>query len=147
MQSATILKHSIHVKRSFYAGIVIFALYGSAILLLLLFVGVTWLTSFLYFILLGIALFGVRKAYLQTSLLKLSDAGYVEIEVNGKIKVGFVSCASFYNGLFISLNIEPSKDDFLQGASSKPYFIVIYRDAVSEFEYRLLARIINFGRE
>lgn len=147
MQSATILKHSLHVKRSFYAGIVVFALYGGAISLLLLFIGITWLTSPLFIVLFCVALYGARKAYLQTSLLTLSDVGYVEVEVNGKLKVGFVSRTSFYNGFFISLHVEPNNDDFIKESSGKPFFIVIYRDAVSEFEYRLLARTINFGRE
>jgi len=147
MLSATTLTHSIYVKRSIYAGIVVFAFYSIAILLLLLFIGITWLTAALYFVLFGIALYGARKACLPISLLKLSDAGYIEVEVKGELKVGFVSRSSFYNGLFISLNIEPNKDDFLSGGDDKAFFIVIYRDAVSEHEYRLLARMINFGRE
>lgn len=147
MLSATTLTHNIYVKRSIYAGLVVFAFYSVAILLLLLFIGITWLTAALFFVLFSLALYGARKAYLQTSALKLSDAGYIEVNIKDELKVGFVSRASFYNGLFISLNIEPNKDDFLSGGDDKAFFIVIYRDAVSEREYRLLARMINFGRE
>ncbi|WP_435236111.1 hypothetical protein ACR30L_00535 [Psychromonas sp. PT13] len=147
MLSATTLTHSFDVKPSIYAGIVVIGLYSLAILILLLFTGITWLTFPLFILLCGIAFYGAKKAYLQTSLLKVNDAGYVEVEINGEVKSGLISRASYYNGLFISLNIEPNKDDFMQVTNGKSFFIVIYRDAVREFEYRFLARMINFGRD
>jgi len=147
MQSAQTLIHNIDVKHSIYAGSVVFALYALPIALLLLFVGITWLSAPLFLMLCGIALYGVRNAYLQTSLLKLSATGYIEVNLNGELKVGFISRTSFYNGCFMSLNVVSRHDDFLLGNPDKSFFVVIYRDAVDEFEYRLLARMINFGHE
>jgi len=147
MPSVITLIHSIDVKCSIYAGIVVIGLYAVAISILLLFTGITWLTAPLFMLLWGIAFYGARKAYLQHSFLKLNDTGYIEVEVNGEVKSGMISRASYYNGLFISLNIEPNADDFSQAANGKSFFIVVYRDAVREFEYRLLARMINFGRD
>jgi hypothetical protein len=147
MQSASTLKYRISVKRSVYAAILVFSLYSSVILLLLLTLGISWLTFPVFVLMLIVAVYGARKAYQQSYLIKLSDTGQVEVSENGELITGLVSTSSFYNGIFISLHIALNYNDFTISNHGKKFSVVIYRDAVSESEYRLLARVINFGRD
>ncbi len=146
MLSATTLKHNITVKPSLYAAISVFALYACAILLLLLIFSISWLTFPLYLLLLAIAAYGAGKAYRQRYMLKLSDSGLVEVRMfaDGRVISGIVSASSFYNQLFLSLHLKNNPDDLVRPRHSNKLAVVIYRDAVSESEYRLLARTINF---
>ena len=146
MQSAHTLKHSISVNPSLYAAVLVFSLYGLVIILLLLIFKISWLTSPLFVLLLFIAAYGARKSYLQRYQLKISDSGRVEFLVDGIFISGVVSASSFYNALFISLSLEDNPDDFIVPNKHSKYTAVIYRDAISEPEYRLLARVINFGQ-
>ncbi len=147
MLSATTLKYKITGKRSRYAAIAVFALYCCVILLLLLIFSISWLTLPLYLLLLAIAVYGAGQAYRQRYLLELSDSGLVEVRMfaDGRVISGIVSTSSFYNQLFLSLHLKNNPNDLLRPSDSKKQAIIIYRDAVSEAEYRLLARSINFA--
>lgn len=147
MLSSSTLKYNITVTRSLYAAVFVFTLYCSVILLLLLIFSASWLTFPLFVFLLALAFYGGGKAYRQRYQLKLSDSGRVEVSANGEVINGVVSAASFYNALFLSLHLKNNPYDFSTPSNSKIFSIVIYRDAVSESEYRLLARLVNFGRD
>ena len=147
MLSSNTLKYNITVTRSFYAAVFVFVLYCSVILLLLLIFSVSWLTFPLFVFLLAVAVYGAEKAYRQRYQLKLSDSGLVEVSADGEVINGVVSASSFYNALFLSLHLKNKANDFSKPGNSKTFSIVIYRDAVNESEYRLLARLINFGRD
>ena len=145
MQSANTLKYKITVKPSFYAAAFAFILYSSVVIILLLIFNISWLTFPLYILLLVIAVHGVRKAYQTKFYLELSESGQVKIIVKEEVIRGVVSASSFYNGLFISLYLKNERNDFTDKSNSKKSTLVIYRDAVKESDYRLLARIINFA--
>ena len=149
MLSSSTLKYSITVNSSIYAAICIFALYCSVILFLLLIFNISWLTFPLFVFLLAVAIYGAGKAYRQGYNLKLSESGRVEVisSANGELISGLVSASSFYNGFFLSLHVENNPNDFSNRSNSKKLSVVIYRDAVSESEHRLLARLINFRRD
>jgi hypothetical protein len=147
MRFANTLKYNITVKRSFYAAAFVFALYCSFIILLLLIFNISWLTFLLYLLLLVIAVYGARKAYQFKCHLKISESGQVNVIVKGETINGVVSTSSFYNALFISLCLKSDPSDFTNISHSKKRAIIIYRDAVSELDYRLVARIINFSRD
>ena len=147
MLSSSTLKYNISVRRSFYAAIFVFSLYCSVIVLLLLIFNISWLTFPLFILLLAVAVYGAGKAYRQRYQLKLSDSGQIEVFVNGELIRGLVSASSFYNSLFLSLHLKNNPNDFSTISKSKKFSVVIYRDAVSESEYRLLARVINFGTD
>ncbi|MCP5076811.1 MAG: hypothetical protein GY951_01965, partial [Psychromonas sp.] len=57
---------------------------------------------------------------------------------------GKIGQHSFYNGFFIFLQLDIQNSVFTQQTSKQ--FITIYKDAISEEQYRLLARLINSGR-
>ena len=149
MLSSSTLKYNITVNSSIYAAILVFALYCAVLLLLLLIFNISWLTFPLFVFLLAVALYGAGKAYRQRYHLKLSDSGRVEVisSANGELISGLVSASSFYNGLFLSLHLKNNPNDFPKLSNSKKLSVVIYKDAVSESEYRLLARLINFRRD
>ena len=90
------------------------------------------------------ALYAARIAFLQQTELMMSESGLVERVVDDKRYGGKISNRSFYNGLFIFLVIEVNSA-VMMGNNSKQ-FITIYNDAISEDQYRLLARLINSGR-
>lgn len=97
-----------------------------------------------------IAAYGAKKSYAHTCNIKLSDTGKMEVVfANKQLISGEISGSSFYNGfcLFIHLQSRPTdlSDLIIQKKASKR-FIVIYKDAVKEDEYRLLARLIKTGR-
>lgn len=140
------LKYNINVKRSLYAAILVFSLYSFVILLLLLIFNISWLTFPLYILLLAVALYGAGKAHRQRYQLKLSDSGQVEVSVDGELIPGLVAASSFYNSLFLSLHLKNNPNDFSNISNNKRFSVVIYRDAVSESEYRLLARLVNFAK-
>jgi hypothetical protein len=116
---------------------------------LLFFFGISAVTCPLFIILLVIAGYGAGKAYRQTYHLKLSDSGQVEVlsSANDELISGVVCVSSFYNGLFLSLHLKSNTNDFSRPCHLKKFSVVVYRDAVSESDYRLLARLINFGRD
>jgi hypothetical protein len=149
MSSANTLKHDITVKHSLYAAAFVFFLYGFIIVLLLLIYRISWSILPLYTFLLAVAVYGTGKAYRQRYSLKLSDRGFVELKTStdGSSASGVISASSFYNNLFISLHLKSKPNDFTTINESRKVTVVIYRDAVSESEYRLLARLINFGRD
>lgn len=147
MQSSITLKHNIYVGASAYAAIFVFFLYSLIIIFSLLTFGISWLTLPLYICLFATALYGSMIAYQHKYLLKVSDSGKVEISIKGKVEKGIVSSASFYNGLFLFLRLTNNPNEFINSNTNNKCSIIVYRDAVSEYEYRLLARVINFGRD
>ena len=121
-----------------------FLLYSSVITATLLVTSFTFISLFLYILLFVIAFYSARKTFLQQYELLISESGLVERVVAGKRYHGKISTSSFYNGLFIFLKIEV-KSTLISGKETKQ-FITIYKDAISEEQYRLLARRINSGR-
>jgi len=146
MPSLNTLKYNVTVKPSRYAAYLVFSLYGVVLVLLLWIFGLSWLTLPIFIILLMIASYGARKAYQQTYALKLSDSGRIEVFINGSLISGVIANASFYNGYFISLKIVKERGELFIVRERENKAIVVYRDAVSDAEYRLLARVINLGR-
>jgi len=144
MSSLNALKYKITVKRSYYAGIAIFLLYFSAILLSFPVVPVSPLSLLFYLLLLLIALYAAKKAYSQQAELLLSESGLVERVVGNKSYNGRVGRYSVYNALFILLQLDIQNSVFTEQTSKQ--FITIYKDAISEEQYRLIARLINSGR-
>ena len=146
MPSLNTLKYNVTVKPSRYAAYLVFSLYGVVLVLLLWIFGLSWLTLPIFIILLMIASYGARKAYQQTYALKLSDSGRIEVLINGDLISGVIANASFYNGCFISLKVVKESSELFIARERENKTIVVYRDAVSDAEYRLLARVINLGR-
>lgn len=144
MLSSNALKYNITVGTSLYGGVTVFLLYF-----------VTIVSAWLLFefalgavlILLIIAIYGAKKAYLKSYQLILSDNGKTKLlDQNGEITEGELSEASFYNGLFISLQISATKSLYHPCKKRKKSRVVIYKDSISEADFCLLARFINFGR-
>lgn len=151
MLSSNALRHSFAVNTSFYGGVFVFMLYFFVVLLSLLVVELSWLSAPFFVFLLIIAFVGGKKASGQVYNLKLSDSGLVEvISENNDLISAKISPSSFYNSFFLCLHLQKNVNDISNLINNKKFsnsFIVIYRDAVSEAEYRLLARLINTGRD
>lgn len=151
MLSSNALKYSVAVNTSVYGGVFVFMLYFSVILLSIWGVGVSWLSVPFFVLLLIIAIYGGKKAHGQIYNLKLSDSGLVSlISANNDLISAKISPSSFYNSFFLCIHLYNSPTDIHYLINNKKRynaFIVIYRDAVSEAEYRLLARLINSGRD
>jgi len=150
MSYSNALRYNISVTTSIYGGVFVFTLYFSLILLLLVMFGLTWLSLFFSLVLLIIAAYAGKKSHQQTYNIKLSDTGQVEVVFsNQQLISGEISPSSFYNGFCIFLHLQRSPiglpNLMIQSKPSKKFF-VIYKDAVKENEYRLLARTINIGR-
>ena len=145
MLSSNALKYNIVVKPSVYGGLTVFFLY------FLMIVSVLVLFDFTLFTvlpLLLIAVYGGKKAYQQNYHLMLSDAGKVKLLAhNGEVTEGEISSRSFYNGLFLSLQINESQDFYDLAKKRKKLIIVIYKDSICDADFRLLARILHSGRE
>ena len=94
--------------------------------------------------LLLIALIAAQKAYLHSAQFMLSESSLVERVIGDKTYYGKIGRGSFYNGFFIFLILEVT-DSVVIGKSNKQ-FITLYSDAVTASDYRLLARLINSGR-
>lgn len=150
MSYSSALKYNICVNTSIYGGVFVFTLYSSLILLLLLIVELTWLSIILSLFLLVIAAYGGKQTYGQTYNIKLSDTGKINVVLaNKQLISGEISSSSFYNGfcLFIYLQSRPTDlSNLIIQKKPAERFIVIYKDAVKEDEYRLLARVIKIGR-
>ena len=144
MSSLNALKYKITVKRSYYAGIVIFLLYLFVILLSLPVVSIYPLSLFCYLLLFVIALYAAKNAHSQQAELLLSESGLIERIIGEKIYSGKIGQYSIYNGFFILLQLDIKSSVFTQEVTKQ--FIIIYKDAISEGQYRLLARLINSGR-
>jgi len=144
MSSLNALKYKIIVKRSYYAGAAIVLLYGMVIFLSLFVVPLTISSSIYYLPLLLIALIAGYKAYQQSDQFMLSESSLVERVIGDKTYYGSIGRGSFYNGLFIFLILDMS-DSVVIDKSNKQ-FITLYRDAISQSDYRLLARLIHSGR-
>lgn len=144
MSSLNALKYKITVTSSYYAGIAIFLLYSIVIALTLLVTSLTFTSLFFYLLLFATAFYNAWKTFQQQDELLISESGLVERVVADKRYHGKISRGSFYNGLFIFLKLNV-KSTVLAGKNKKQY-ITIYKDAVSEEQFRLLARLINSGR-
>ncbi|MCG6201487.1 protein YgfX [Psychromonas antarctica] len=151
MLSSNALKYNIAVHPSFYAGGVVFLLYFYLLLLSLLILGLSGLMFSFFVFLSAVALYGGKKAYGQEYDLRLSDSGLVEIVCeDNDVTIAEISRSSFYNHFCLCLHLQKVHTDISNLIDKKKkvekFFVVIYRDAVSEAEYRLLARLINTGR-
>jgi len=144
MSSLNALKYKIIIHRSYYAGAIIFLLYSMVIVATLFVTPVTAISSIFYGLLLLITLYASKKAYLQSTQFMLSESGMIERVIGDKPHYGKISRASFYNGFVIFLIIDIN--DSLPLDNRHKQFVIIYSDAVSEADYRLLARLINSGR-
>lgn len=126
-------------------------LYFVVILLSLLVIGLSWLSAPFFILLSIIAIYGGKKASEQVYNLKLSDSGLVDlVSQNNEFISAKISRFSFYNSFFLCLHLQNNPRDLSSLTKYKnisDFFIVIYRDAVSEEQYRLLARLINTGRD
>ncbi len=151
MPSSIALKYNIVVNTSIYGGVFVFALYFFLILFILLFFEIVFLTLIFSVLLLVLAVYAAEKAYAQRYKLKVSDAGDIEVEfVDKEIISAQISSRSFYNGFCMYLSLHSKADDCFNVSDKADVFktyIVIYRDAVTEEQYRLLARQVNIGRD
>ena len=144
MSSLNALKYKITVSRSYYAGIAVFLLYSSVIALTLLVTSLTPISLLLYLLLFAIACYSARKAFQQQDELLISESGLVERVLEDTRYHGKINGGSFYNGCFIFLKLDV-KSTVMAGKEIKQ-FMTIYKDAISEEQYRLIARLINSGR-
>jgi len=128
----------------------VFSLYSTIMLLILLIFDLTWLTIFFSIILLVIAIYAGKNTYEQTYSLKLSENGEAELILADEVMItGKICNASFYNGFCVYLYIQANPTDLsnlLRPIKNSKKLIVIYKDAVSTEQYRMLARLINTGR-
>lgn len=144
MLSSNALKYNITVTRSIYGGATVFMLY-------FLMIASAWFlfdfTFWAVIILLIIAIYGAKKVYLKSYQLILSDCGNIKLlDQNGEVQEGEVSEGSFYNSLFISLQISGKKSLYNPCEKRKKSIVVIYKDSISVADFCFLARFINFGR-
>lgn len=145
MLSSNALKYNITVKPSVYGGVAVFSLYFLMIVCAFLLFDFTF---FSVSALLLIAVYGAKKVYQQNYQLILSDTGNIKLsDLNGEITEGKISNHSFYNGLFISLQINESSTIYCSTARRKKLITVIYKDSISDADFCLLARIIHSGRD
>lgn len=149
MSCSSALKYNICVSTSIYGGVFVFTLYSSLILLFLIVVELTWLSLILSLFLLMIAAYAGKKSHDQTYNLKLSDTGQVDVVFSNKqLMSGEISRSSFYNSFCLFIHLQSRATDLSNLITPKKptnKFIVIYKDAVQEDEYRLLARLIKIG--
>ena len=119
------------------------------IVLFLVIFELTGLSFVLALLLLIIAAYQGRRSYAQTCTIKLNDAGQIAvIFANKQLVSGEIGPSSFYNGFCLCLHVQRSSNalpNLIPHQKSPAKFIVIYKDAVKEDEYRLLARLINLG--
>ncbi|HEY5716417.1 MAG TPA: protein YgfX [Psychromonas sp.] len=150
MPCSNALKYNISVTTSVYGGVVVFTLYFSLILFLQVIFELTWLSLIFSLFLLIIALFAGKNAYARTYQIKLNDTGKVAVvDANKQVNRGEIGSSSFYNGFCVFIHLQGSASDLSGPTTQKKHpakFIVIYKDAIKEDEYRLLARLINSGR-
>jgi len=144
MSSLSALRYKITVNPSYYAGSAVFLLYGFVICLALFVTPLTIVSSVLYLLLFLITLFAAKNAVSRVATFLLCESGLVERKLGDKYYAGEISAASFYNRFFIFLILKGMKSGLFD--KEEKQFIIIYRDAISVQHYRLLARIINSGR-
>ncbi len=144
MSSLNALKYKIVVNSSNYAAVVVFLLYFFVILLSLLVISLTLISFSVYLILFLITVYAFKISFLGQGQLLLSESGLIERTVNDKKVNGKIGHHSFYNGFFIFLQLQVV--DTLFADKNGKQFMIIYRDAITDKQYRLLARLINSGR-
>ena len=145
MLSSNALKYKITVTPSYYAGVLIFLLYSLVISLSFFVIPISSISIIFFLILFFLAFIAANKAYQQSFEFKLSESGEVEREVAGKVYHGKISEDSFYNGFILFLKFAVDRN-ILSGKKDKQ-LMIIYKDAVTEEQYRLLARVINSRRD
>tara|TARA_R110001583_G_scaffold99273_2_gene244588 strand:+ start:7430 stop:7750 length:321 start_codon:yes stop_codon:yes gene_type:complete len=104
----------------------------------------TLISFFLYLLLFIIAFYAARQTYLSHDQIRFSESGLVEREEGGKLFHGVISGNSFYNQWFIILKLEVKHVTL--SAKNIKQFMFIYKDAISEEDFRLLAQVINNRR-
>ncbi|MEI6898199.1 MAG: hypothetical protein V5786_12105 [Psychromonas sp.] len=120
----------------FYSIVIFFAFFVTPL---------TLLSSIFYLLLFLIALYAAKKAYLQSLSFMVSETGLVERTIGDRFYYGKISRSSFYNSGFIFLILEMSESLVID--KNEKQYITIYHDAITTSEYRLLARLINSGRD
>ncbi len=146
MSSSSALKHNISVNTSIYGGVFIFAVYSIIPFYLLIVFQPFWLSLTYSLPLFTLAYLSARKTYKLCYQLKVNELSEVELKYSrGKLIQATISKVSIYNRFCIYLVLE-EKNMLIGQAKAKRKSIVIYRDAVSEANYRLLARLINTGQ-
>jgi len=108
------------------------------------FSSVSLLSLAVYVGLLVIACYATYQAYLQSEQFMLSESGLIEEVAEHQRYYGKISHHSFYNGFFIFLILDINENVFINKSNKR--YITLYADAITESEYRLLARLINNGR-
>lgn len=144
MSSLNALKYKITVNPSCIAGIIIFLLYCVVIFFALFVTALTPTSSIFYLLLLSVAYFAAKNAAKHAGEFLLSESGLVERRLGDNDYAGKISEACFYNRFFIFLIFKEMRSSLSD--NGKKQFMIIYRDAISEEHYRLLARIISSGR-
>jgi hypothetical protein len=144
MSSLNALKYKVSVTPSYHAGAVMFLLYSFVTLITLTVTTFTTLSGLIYLLLFCIVFYVAREAYLSCDEIKLSESGLVERQLEGKRYYGVISGKSFYNTWLIVLKLEV-KDNLFSEKSMKQ-LMFIYKDAISEEHFRLLAQVINNRR-
>ncbi len=145
MSSLNALKYKITLNRSYYAGAITFMFYSIVIFFAFFVTPLTLLSSIFYLLLFLIALYAAKKAYLQSLSFMVSETGLVERTIGDRFYYGKISRSSFYNSGFIFLILEMSESLVID--KNEKQYITIYHDAITTSEYRLLARLINSGRD
>lgn len=142
MLSSNALRHDLSAGPSIYRGIVLFALYCFPVTLLVVFFKgkIVYGLCFIAFCVAGyVARLGSRKTF----FFEISESGEIALHspalavVEGKIKH-----SSFYNGLFLFILIA-HKNRLAEKSQKRSSRFVIFRDALSEEDYRLIARLMN----
>lgn len=142
MSSSSALKYKIAIKPSYYAGVSFFLLYCFVISFTLFMTPLTMYSSVAYLLLFLIALGAGVKAYRYSGSLLVSESGLVELKLSNTFFKGKINSTSFYNGFLIFLKLKST------GLSlSDKEHVIIYRDAISDEHFRLLARLISSGQK
>lgn len=121
-----------------------FLLYSLVILLTLPIIDFTVASIFIYLLLFAIAMLVAWKTYLLNYEIQFSESGLIENAQDDKHYSGVISGKSFYNNYFIFLTLEVKHHELSEKKVKQ--FIVIYKDAICEEYFRLIAQIINNRR-
>jgi len=141
MSSSSALKFKIAIKPSYHAGVSLFLLYSFVISLAFFVTPLTTYSFIPYLLLFLVALRAAIKAYNSSEELLVSESGFIEKGEGDTYFQGQICATSFYNHCFIFLKLK--KQDLHLADNGKNEYMTIYRDAVSDAHFRLLARLIR----
>lgn len=139
MSSSNALKYDINISASLYRGAFILFLYSFP-LMLIVSVFHSFLAYALCFVFFIVALYISIKESKKTGGFRISEDALVEFEdCSSRLSI---KKSSFYNGVFLYLSLQHKKG-LIEKTSTAPNRLVIFRDSISEQDYRLIARLIN----